>query len=918
MGPSLIGRTAELAAVEALVDHPDTGWRALLLVGEAGIGKTTVWLAAVARAVEVGYRVLSCRPAETEVSLPFVSLGDLLEPVFEESIASLPSVQQLALETALAHIEPTKEFGRLAVSRATVALLRELSSSSPVLLAIDDVEWVDPPTLAILEFALRRLGDASIRLLLAGRTTVPGNELALVGGLPLERVSVAPMSVDELGALIAGHIRTAVTRPRLVELHRTTRGNPYFALEIVRALNARKVPLGVSDPLPVPDDVSELLHARIAELSETALDALLITAASPQATVSMIEKVRGSDAGLSEAVAAGILERHEERLRFTHPLLASVVYGGADEAARRAAHARLAHAGGDPEDRALHLARATEEPDEAVASELDSAAERAYRRGAPATAAELEDHSLRLTPAQLHAQRLNRSERNANYHLAAGATADGRALLEQLLVTRQPGRARARVALRLGQLRYQTDDVPAAHRLFSEALAQAGDDTRLRIEAEQALAFTAMLGGDIPNALHHANSSLSLAEQLGNPGMLALALCRVALNEFLSGKGLDRARFERAVELESHLQDVPFEWLPSYAYAGSAVMADDLVSARALYERLARTASEQGDERALVTVLFPISELECRAGNWGRARRLASEAVQRSAQSGLGMLYAWALHAQALVQAHVGQVEAARASATEAARLASAAGAIAPLTQIASTLGFLELSLDDPAAAYGHLGPLAEMIAMSGLAEPGVVRFMPNGIEALIRLGRLDDADHLLAQLEERARLLDRISALAAAGRCRALLYAAKGEFERARASLAEAITQHARLGERFELARTLMAQGSIERRALRRAAARTALTQSLELFDGLGAARWSEQAAAELARIPGRGAASGELSEAERRVARLATEGLSNKEIAARLYVSVRTVEAHLTKTYAKLGVRSRNQLASRIDAKG
>jgi DNA-binding CsgD family transcriptional regulator len=194
------------------------------------------------------------------------------------------------------------------------------------------------------------------------------------------------------------------------------------------------------------------------------------------------------------------------------------------------------------------------------------------------------------------------------------------------------------------------------------------------------------------------------------------------------------------------------------------------------------------------------------------------------------------------------------------------------------------------------------------------VRFMPNEIEALIALGRLEEADHLTQLLDERGTALDRISVRAAVARARALQAAAVGEFAAARTAIEDALKQHGRLNEPFELGRTLLAQGTIERRALQRSRARQLLTQSLELFDGLGAALWAEKATAELSRIPGRHPAASGLSEAERRVAELAAQGLANKEIAARLYVTVRTVEAHLSKVYAKLGIRSRSQLAARL----
>jgi DNA-binding CsgD family transcriptional regulator len=908
-----VGRERELAIVADLFERPDGGWAGLVLEGEPGIGKTTVLQAGVDAARRAGYRVLACRPVETEVSLAFVSLADLLDPVLDDGLPRLPAAQSRALEAALARVDPSEELGQLAVSRATLALVRELALASPLLVAIDDAQWLDASTAAILKFVLRRLADAPIRVLLTLRSGQAGR-LALDRELPLQRLTVDPLSLDDLGRLIAVGMNHPLPRPRLTELHTTSGGNPFFALEIVRALALRREPLRPDDPLPVPDDIAALLRARIADLSAVAMDTLLLVAASPQPRTAAIASLVGSGPVLEEALSAGILECNGARVRFTHPLLASVVYTGATPQAQREAHKRLADAAGDPDERAAHLARASVAPDRAIAAELDAAAGRAARRGAVASAAELQGHACRLTPGERPDETFARGLRHAEYLLAAGDTGRGRTVLEQLLAGPARGPERARVALRLGQVRYRGDDVAAAHELFLAALVEAQDDPGLQAEAQQAIAFTAMLGGDIASALAHARASLAIAERLGEPRILALALTRVALNEFLAGQGFDRARLERGVELErGHLEGVPVEWLASYACAWACLMADDLPRARELYEHLSAVADERGDERFTASVLFAASELETRAGNWSRASRLAADAVQRSRESALGTVYAWSLHAQALADAHTGRVQAARDAAALGLEVAQASNAIAPLTQISATLGFLELSLGDAAAAHARLGPLAELLVSVGIAEPGVVRFMANEIEALIVLGELEQAARMLALLDQRARRLDRISARAAAARCQALLAGARGDFGRARSELGEAFRQHERLGEPFELGRTLLAQGSIERRVRQRGAARLALISALELFDGLGAALWSEKTAAELARIPGRPSSSGALSETERRVADLAVQGLANKQIAAQLFVTVRTVEAHLSKVYAKLGVRSRAELASR-----
>jgi DNA-binding CsgD family transcriptional regulator len=908
----VIGRDVELGAIEDMFREPTEGPSALVLEGEAGIGKTTLWERGVAGARDRGYLVLSCRPAEAETGLPFASLGELLEPVLADVSGELAPRQLLALETALALVEPHTSFDQLAISRAALAALRSLAASNGLVLAVDDVQWLEPATAQVLEFSVRRLADAPVRFLVSGRGDGAGAPpLGLDRALPPEALAVVrlgPLSPADLGRLVRTHLDIALPRSRLAELHRITGGNPFYALQIA---GQRADP---DEPLTVPESVGHLLRARLADLSPSARHALLLTAASPQPTADIVERAAGGDEGLAELLGAGFVALDAGRIRLLHPLLGSAAYESAPAAARHQAHAALADVVDDPEERALHLALATERPDEAVAAELDDAASRAYRRGAPGTAAQLSEHALRLSPEEPAGDRLRRGARSAEYHLACGDTERGRSLLEAAVAALPPGPARAPVLLRLGRVRYVSDDVPAAQALLEQALVEAGEDARLRAAIEQALAFLIVMAGGIPSALARARSALELAERLHDRGLLALALGRVASTEFLAGLGLDTERLERAVELEQYVDDVPVEWLPSYVYGSCALWADDLETPRRLFDRLYRSALERGDERATAMLLWNLSQLECATGDWSRAAQHAAEAVERSRQSGLATLQTNALSAQAYVSALRGDAAAARAAAAEGIRISQEAGAVPALNWHLAALGFLELSLGDPAGAHVHLGPLSTIVVQIGLVEPGVVRFLPDEIEALIALGELEAAEAPLRQLEERGRALDRVWALAVAGRCRALLESARGNVAAARASLAEALARHQQLGQPFELGRTLLAQGAIERRAKGRAAARRALMQALDLFDTLGAPLWAEQAAVELAHIPGRASAGGELSETERGVAGLVAEGLSNREIAARLHLSVRTVEWNLSKVYSKLGIRSRTELARRL----
>ena len=327
--------------------------------------------------------------------------------------------------------------------------------------------------------------------------------------------------------------------------------------------------------------------------------------------------------------------------------------------------------------------------------------------------------------------------------------------------------------------------------------------------------------------------------------------------------------------------------------------------------------TELGQESGLPIVAIYLVWACVWRGDFAAAKRYGDESRQMATLLDDLMATGIALSASALARAHVGEVEEARAEAREALqafdRLEWMPGTIWPLW----ALGFLELSLGDPAAAHAALGPLADALTAMGLGDPVLGVFLPDEIEALVSLGELERAERLVEPLERRGRELDRPWALAAAARSRGLIAAARGDLTAAVDSTEEALAQLDRIDLPFERARTLLVLGRLRRRGKQRAHAREELAAALALFEDMGAPLWAGQARAELARVGRRTADSGELTATERRLAELAAAGLTNREVAERAFVTVKTVEANLTRVYRKLGVRSRTALARALPAR-
>ena len=901
-----VGRDEELARIASFLSGDPAHSSVLTLEGEAGIGKTTLWLAGVERAREHGLRVLVARPAEAERELSFATLGDLLEDVGDE-IRTLPTPQRRPLARALLQEDARgMPADPRAVAVALLATLKAIASTQPLLVAIDDVQWVDAATAAAVSFALRRAVEEPVTALFARRTG-PGLALSGVALDPMlgaEQVVVGPLSLGAIRQLLRDRLDAAFPRPILRRIHERSGGNPFFALELARALTVRGGLLSMRDELPVPEDLERLVADRLRALPAELREPLASVAALGDPTLALVDL----DV-LEPAFAAGVLVLQGECVRFEHPLLAAAAYSALPPPRRRALHRRLADVV-DDESRARHLALGAEGADPELAAALDSAALLARSRGAPNAAADLAELALELGGEDDVDNRARRTVTAAEFRLVAGDVMRARTLLDDALAASTGGTARSRLLLQ--RARFGDDPVDETIAWLHEAQDGAAHERALEAEIALTLASVTTSFRRVSDAEPYARRGLELAERVGDPTLLARALYALAQNQFWQARGFPAELMERALALDPLCDSLPVSARPITQFAFTCIFAGDLDRARALLERARRIGYDRADSSVHV-VLWNLATLEWLAEDWNRALDLAHEICELGADTEYESIVATGLGGCAVVHGHLGDERQARRCAAEAAALDPRPDSrVALLRPFA--LAPLELSLDQPRAALDQARPDTLEARARGVEEPAQLALFPIYAEAAIACGELGEAEELLDWIEERAVRVDRAWALACAARCRGLLASAHGDETGAVAAFERALREHARVQyRRFDLARTLLAQGETLRRFKKKRAARDAIESAIAIFDELGAKLWSAKAKRELARVSGR-ARSGGLTETERRVAELVASGRSNKEIAGELFVTVRTVETHLTKIYAKLGVHSRTELVSRL----
>jgi DNA-binding CsgD family transcriptional regulator/sulfopyruvate decarboxylase TPP-binding subunit len=901
----IVGREEELGSLYAFIGEAGGRLAALVLEGEAGIGKSILWLAGLEHARTRGLRVLSSRPAEAERSLAHVGLGDLFEDVLDDVLPALTAPRRRALEVALLREEASGDpVDDRALAVTVHGVLQVLSEREPILIAVDDVQWLDPSSSSALAFALRRLDENRVLVLLARRLVdgaqPPGLEQAL-GAERVQRLPVGPLSLGALHRFLRDRLDRPFARQTLLRIHERSGGNPFFALELARVLDADVDPV---QPLLVPETLEELVRGRISGLPAPTREALALAAAVGTTSESLLERAGVAPDALAPAIAAHVIERENGTIRFTHPLLSSVLYRDLGEE-RRSVHGRIAAIVEDPLLRARHLALSRDAPGADVAALLDGAASLAADRGASAVAAELAEQALRLTPPDEHGERHRRALAAARAHQAAGEWTRARTIATDLLAETEIGSLRAEALVLLAEL----ESVDRAVALLEEALREAASRPALQAVIHCRLAWATRFRKGYVRALEHARAALELAEDLDDDILRARAHVVQAILGWIVGDPEAPQLPARAHDFATAVGGDQLVQEATLALVNTLAPSAKREEARALLEREYQEWRERDEPRS-ARALWGLAWVEFWAGRWALAADHAARAHDISIQYGLEVPQD---HLPiALIAVHRGQLELARKHSERALELAEEQFALHPPQHMA-VLGLVALWSGDASAAAVWLGKADRQAAALGWGEPSHRWFSADYTEVLLELGQVDDAVRVLDVWERDATRVGREWVLADVTRCRGLVAAAQGNVEQAASLLQQAVAQHEDVGDPFGQARAQLALGIVRRRARQKRGAREAIEAALAGFEQLGAATWVGQARSELGRIGGRRREEG-LTAAERRVAALVAEGRTNQEVATALFLGERTVASHLTRIYAKLGVRSRTELARRL----
>jgi DNA-binding CsgD family transcriptional regulator len=893
----VVGRSVALAAADRLFDRAADGPAALVYEGEAGIGKTTVWEQALAEASGRGFRILRTRPGQADTAVPFAGLVDLFEDVAAHVVDLLPQPQQIALRAAV--LDADERANRLALGTAVRNVLRQVALAAPVVVAVDDLQWLDDESARTLEFALRRLDRDPVAILATVRSGVslaadPTRSLLHAN---VARCAVGRLTPPELEQLVAGRLGLRLSRVALEILHGASGGNPFFALELGRSVRAGTIELTPGRPLTLAASLHELLATRVGGLPVELKDALL--------TVAALGDPRPADLDAELLAAAedrDLLVIDGERVRFSHPLLRSAVYDSATPAIRRRRHLELATRVGDIVESAFHLALGSTVKDEPTASRLETGALHAARRGARESSAKLYEHAARLTPRREDWLRRQLAAVEQLMWVGSRDRADPILRAVEVEVPRGPLRALAAY-----WRRSWIEDPYELDRHLAEACEEADDPTLVLLLLERAEVL--FRERSFSGGREVAYRALQLAESVGRGELVVSAMGVVLFYDMGCGLRVDHERVGRVLRMEDELnaEGIDPEGSVRMAYGQLLTYAGELEAARRLLEQHARRSADLGHVNwAQAQLAFA----EWRAGELAAALRNTRE-FGRAAGSPTEA--AFASFIEAFVLATQGALDDALARIEQAEPYFRRAGERINVVGCHNVRGFVAYSQDRFGDAVREFTSGIELMRELGWRECGVHAIYQNCAQALVALGRVAEAEPLLDELEEMARPLNRVPALAGALRARATIAAAAGAYDRAVSLCERSLELQGRLPEPFDLAHTRLVLGTVLRRAQKKARAREALQAAVDEFDAIGARVWRDKANAELRRIGGRAPARN-LTATEEKIAALVATGRTNQEVATALFMSPKTVEWNLSKIYRKLDVSSRVELAAKL----
>jgi DNA-binding CsgD family transcriptional regulator len=906
----LLGRRDERLALDRLLAGAREGRSGVLaLVGEPGIGKTALLEHAAAQAE--GMRVLRARGIESEAVIPFAGLAELLRPALG-ALDRIPAPQADALAGALA-LGPSGARDRFAIGAATLSLLSASAEERPLALVVDDAHWLDRSSAETLLFAARRLLADPIALVLSVREGEP----SLLDGADLPTLRLAGLDRKDAAELLAGE---RIAGEALERLYRTTGGNPLALLEL--APDASQLDrLPAIAPVPISTSIATSFVRRFGQMPDATRRALVLVAASDGCALAVIARAAASvglDVGdLAPAEAAGLVTIDAGGIEFSHPLARAAVYADASAAERREVHAALAAAlpDRDVDRRAWHLAAASVGPDDWACGALEQAGARARERNAYAAAAAAFKRAAGLSSIDDTRDRLLLDAADATW--LAGDAQQALKLLDDARRHVPAPAVQARVDYLRGQIAMRCGPVAEGYPLIVGAAARmAEDDPELAVTMLAHAVHGCLYTGDTPAMIAAAQRAEALASRQDSHRAAFFAAMAQGLALVANGQGEAGAvATRRAVEILETSEDLREDPELLVWAALGPLWLREADTGRGLIERASERVRAQAALGALPYLIHLLARDQATTDQWTAAEASYDEAIRLGRETGQRVEVAAALAGLAWLEARQGREARCREHAAEAMAMCEALGLGLFEVWATQALGDLELGLGRPAAALEHHRAQAQAMRSRGIADVDLSP-APELVEALLRLGREQEAATVADDFATQAAAKGQPWALARAARCRGLMADTRG-LERC---FEEALALHKQTPDVFETARTHLAYGARLRRARKRVRAREQLRAAIEIFEGLGAQPWLEQASAELA-ATGETArlrdvsTLDELTPQELRIARLLAGGKTTREAAAAIFVSPKTVEYHLGHVYRKLGIHSREKLVAVLE---